>query len=87
MSPRNVRMYTGLPQPRRTDMVNKNFFFDGDKELPSGEWRVRRILDDTNQFVCTKIRGEGPVNIDNFDIGYVMMAVRHEEEHARQFGR
>ena len=44
-------------------------------------FKVRRI--DGNTYVCTRLTGDGPVNIDNFDIGYVMGRVREAQEAIR----
>ena len=74
----------GLPQPKRADMLNRTFNFEGDHELPPGVWKVRQLLNDRNEYVCTKIRGPGLTNKDNFDIGYVMSTIREEEERVRQ---
>ena len=53
----------------------------GDDDLPPGMFKVRRI--DGNTYVCTRLTGDGPVNIDNFDIGYVMGRVREAQEAIR----
>ena len=81
-----VREYNGLPQPRRGDLLG-TFTYEGDKDIPAGTvWKVRRVLNPENEYVCVKLQGEGTINIDNFDIGFVMQTIRSEEEHQRQFG-
>ncbi len=82
--PHEVRPYQGVQQPTRADMLNKTFDFEGDNELPPGVWKVRQLKHDNNEYVCTKIRGSGVVNVDKFDVGYVMNRVREQEERIRQ---
>ena len=62
---------------RRSDMLNKDFHFEGDQEISPSRWRVRRI--EGNTYVCTRLTegGTGP-NIDKFDIGFVIR--RYEEQ-------
>ena len=83
--PHEVQPYQGVQQPKRADMLNKTFNFEGDDELPPGVWKVRQLQNESNEYVCTKIQGSGRVNVDRFDIGYVMHRVREEEERIRQF--
>ena len=82
----DVRKYNGLPQPLRSSMVGKTFTYEGDEDIPRSVWKVRRVLQDSNEYVCVKLEGEGLINIDRFDIGYVLHTIRHEIEYERQFG-
>ncbi len=77
-----------IQNPTRADLVTKNaeFLFDGDRDIPPGRWKVRRVLHKKNQFVCVRL-SEAPVgtpNVDNFMIHYVMKAVRELEENERE---
>jgi len=72
--------------PSRHEFQNKEFYFDGDDDLPSGRWKVRRIIHNKNTFSCVRLTGGGHVNIDEFDIGYVMRQVKVEEEGFREHG-
>ena len=68
--------------PTRRDMIGVEFDFEGDEELPPGQWKVRQVIG--NVFRCTKIRGEGTRNVDEFDIGYVMRRVKAQQEYQRE---
>ena len=61
--------------PTRSDMVTNNYVFtyEGDKDIAAGtRWRVRRTINDKNEFVCVRVE-EGPgINITNFAVKYVM---------------
>ena len=71
----------------RTQPVRENteWFFEGDEEIPASRWKVRRI-GDSNDYVCSLVSGGGPTtpNIEKFDIGYVLRAIRDEEEVKRR---
>ena len=86
LRPHHVREYNGLPQPTRGEMIGKTFHYEGDDDIPPSTWKVRRMINQQNEYVCVKLDGGGDINIDNFDIGFVMNTIRSEEEHARQFG-
>ena len=45
---------------------------------------MRRIVG--NEFVCVRLSGGGSLNLENFDISYVMGEVRAEEEYVRERG-
>ena len=77
---------------RRAEYINAEFYCDGlvadvdnglDPIAP-GRWKVRRIVG--NEFVCVRLSGGGPLNLENFDISYVMGEVRAEEEYVRERG-
>ena len=72
--------------PTRTELVrcNQKFYFDGDNELAAGYWTVRRIKG--NAYVCSRVTGKGPCNIEEFDIGYVMRCCTDMQERVRERG-
>ena len=72
--------------PTRTELVrcNQKFYFNGDRDLAEGYWIVRRIKG--NAYVCTRATGEGPCNIEEFDIGYVMRCCTDMNERVRELG-
>ena len=70
----------------RREFQDKEFYFDGDTDLPPGRWKVRRIIHKKNTFMCGRLTGEGNVNMDEFDIGYVMRQVKKEQEGFRENG-
>ena len=72
--------------PLRREMIGKTFVYEGDRDIPSGTiWKVRQVVKGT-MFRCVKLQGEGELNIDNFDIGFVMRAVRAQYEKEREIG-
>ena len=72
--------------PTRREMIGKEFEYDGDDDIPAGTvWKVRRV-NKGNVFQCTKIRGRGRINIDDFDIGYVMQQYQYQQEQIREKG-
>ena len=71
-----------VPPVRRGDLINSEFFFDGDGDLEPGVFKVRRI--EGNTYVCTRLTGGGGVNIDSFDIGYVINRIRDDQEKIRR---
>ena len=75
--PGNVRVLERT-QPARE---NVEWFFEGDDEIPPSRWKVRR-MGDSNDYVCSLVSGGDPTtpNIEKFDIGYVLRAIRDEEE-------
>ena len=76
----------------RAEYINAEFYCDGlpaDPEkgldpIKPGRWKVRRIVD--NEFLCVRLSGGGSLNLENFDISYVMGEVRKEEEYIRERG-
>lgn len=72
--------------PTRRDMIGKEFEYEGDEDIPAGTvWKIRRV-NTGNVFQCTKIRGEGRINCDDFDIGYVISVYREQQERTRENG-
>jgi len=67
---------------RRGALINSEWLFPGDNDLEPGMFRVRRI--EGNTYVCTRLTGGGSVNMDNFDIGYVMGRLRDAQEMIRR---
>ena len=49
-----------------------------------GLFKVRRLNGD--RYVCTRLSGDCPVNIKEFDIGYVMREFRNHSEKVREMG-
>jgi hypothetical protein len=74
--------------PTRHDMQDKEFTYDGDKDIPEGSiWKVRRLANDRVSFVCTRINApSGCLNQSQFDVGYVMNKVKKEDEEMRERG-
>ena len=71
--------------PRRSEMINKDFFFDGADDLAEGMWRVRQVLSDKNLYRCTRLTGAGQ-NVENFDIGYVIKQYMKRMDERRELG-
>ena len=70
----------------RRDMIGKEFEYEGDEDIPAGTvWKVRRVIKG-NVFQCTRIRGGGRINSDEFDIGYVMSQYQTQQEKIREKG-
>ena len=76
------------PSRTRQDYLNSEFYFDGADDLQKGRFKVRRIDGDKNEYVCVRLSGgtSNSINVDNFDIAYVMSEVRAEEEYVRERG-
>ena len=74
--------------PTRHDMNDKQFTYDGDKDIPAGSvWKVRSIANDRVSFVCTRLNApSGCINQSGFDVGYVMGKVQEETEKIRERG-
>ena len=72
--------------PKRRDMLGKVFEYEGDEDIPAGtKWKVRQVVGGT-MYRCVKVTGDGELNVDNFDIGFVMRALRKEYENRRELG-
>ena len=69
---------------RRTELIGKTFYFDGDHELGPGLWKVRRMTDTTYVCLLQSECAPSQKNQDEFDIGYVMRRVKAEAEERRQ---
>ena len=70
--------------PKRGDLLDELWDYEGDDELPPGTWKVRRVVGNTYQ--CTKIRGAGTRNIETFDIGHVIHCWTRDKEARRERG-
>ena len=77
-----TRMST--PPVRRTDLLGKEWWFEGDEEVGRGVFKVRRLKG--NRYVCTRLSGDCSVNLEEFDIGYVMREFRKHTEKVREMG-
>ena len=84
LDPAKLRADTSV-YPTRADMINKEWFFDGDDEVGPGKWKVRRILHEENTFQCTRLTGEGS-NLEKFDVGHVITQYVDQEKHRRNMG-
>ena len=67
----------------RGEILNKTFYDDGDDDLNPGEWKVRRIIQEKNVYLCTRLTGGGSKNCEEFDIGYVIRQIVGEEQKER----
>ena len=70
----------------RADMLGKTFYFEGEKDLRPGDWKVRRVVDERNVYVCTRLTGgtATSTNCDEFDIGYVISCVVRQDQKERE---
>ena len=70
----------------RADMLNKTFYFEGEKDLLPGDWKVRRVVNERNVYVCTRLTGgtATSTNCDDFDIGYVISCVVRQDQKERE---
>ena len=71
----------------RADMLDKTFFFEGEKDLLPGDWKVRRLVNERNVYVCTPRLTGGTAtstNCDEFDIGYVISRVVLQDQKERE---
>ena len=79
----------------REEYIDTEFYHDGQGEedndlppIPPGRWKVSRI-DEGSEYVCTRLSGGGATDTnseENFDVGFVIEAVREEEEWVRERG-
>ena len=67
-------------------MIGKEWIFDGDEEVSSGTWKVRQLIDDKNLYRCTRLTGGEGTNLENFDVGHVIMQYVKQEKHRRNMG-
>ena len=83
---RDWKTRVSTPPVRRTDLLGKDWWFEGDEEVEVGSelFKVRRL--NGNKYVCTRLSGDCPVNIDGFDIGFVTREFRKHEEKVREVG-
>ena len=84
VSPSAIRL-SDSRYPTRRDMVGKEFFFEGAKDLAEGRWKVRQLVSDKHQYRCTRLTGTG-ANVENFDIGYVIKQYMKESDSRRESG-
>ena len=71
--------------PTRGAMIHKEWFFEGDDEVPAGMWKVRKLDTSENTYRCTRLTGEGK-NVDDFDVGYVITQYWQQETRRREQG-
>ena len=72
------------PLLRRSEMIGREFEDDGDEDLPAGRWLVRAMK--ANVYTCCRLTGGGLVNLEDFDIGYVMRRIKKSIEESRERG-
>ena len=72
--------------PRRNALIGKDFWFDGDHDLPEGRWRVRQLRSEVNLYRCTRLTGDGSKNVEDFDIGYVIKQYMKGLDERREAG-
>ena len=75
--------------PRRSEMIGKDFFFEGADDLGKGMWRVRQTLHDHNQYKCVRVTGDTDGcqrNVENFDVGYVIKQYMDTVQQHRESG-
>ena len=88
LTSREIRPHDLANKPlRRSEMLGRDFYCDGDENFPPGRWRVRRIVG--NEYVCVRLSGDdrpNACNQDNFDVGYVHRAYNEVQEHLREQG-
>lgn len=76
--------YVAVTPVRRDSLIGVRWWFEGDEDVQAGTWTARRVKG--NAYVCTRLSGDGPVNMDEFDIGYVIRQVRKHAEKVREMG-
>ena len=89
LKPNQVRIPpTNLTLFKRKDMLNAEFYDDGDDDLASGTWKVRRIIEVDNTFTCVRLTDGDAMskNCEQFDIGYVFRTVQRARERVREQG-
>ena len=69
--------------PKRGEMIGRVFYCDGGEGFNPGYWKVRRI--EGNTFQCVRLTGSG-VNLEEFDIGYVITNWVHNNQTERERG-
>ena len=70
-------------------MVGVDFFEEGDPDFSSGNFRVRRINHEADEFICVRLPGGTKAEIGqvtNFDIGYVIRTYETQKQDARVRG-
>ena len=72
--------------PRRADMIGKDFIFAGAPDLAKGKFQVNKILEKSNRYRCTRLTGDGPKNVDDFDIGWVINEYMDGMDKLRELG-
>ena len=83
---KDIRAYDGN-YATRGEMINRDFFDEGDEEFPAGTFRVRQIVD--NEFKCIRITGGDMLRkgeLVNFDIGYVITTYQKQLQNQREQG-
>ena len=65
-------------EPTRGELLGKVFTYPGDKDVPSGPWKVRRIGSECNKYFCTSMEPNAKINADDFEIGYVIKCYKKD---------
>ena len=87
LGPNEVRaVETSASVYSRADMLDRTFYFEGEEDLRPGDWKVRRLVNERNVYVCTRLTGGTPTstNCDEFDIGYVISRVVLQDQKERE---
>ena len=83
----NIRpVDSSCTEPTRGELLGKVFFYPGDDEIPAGKWTVRRLQG--NEYTCTCCDPKATLNIDNFEVGYVISCYKKDlqRRHENPFG-
>ena len=83
---KDIRPPTGVSWPKRGEMIGKHFDYEGDDEVSSSRWVIRRMHED--MYFCTRL-GVCPlneINCDNFEIGYVIKQYVAQQHRIRELG-
>ena len=70
-------------------MTGCDFFEEGDPAFPSGNFRVRHIDHQADEFICVRLTGGTKAEVGqvtNFDIGYVIITYESQRQDARVRG-
>jgi len=68
-------------------MLDQEFYFDGDKDMSPGRWKVRQISGHA-EYKCVRVSGGASTetNIDNFAVGYVIRQWMEEQQSQHERG-
>ena len=69
---------------RRDSIIKAEWYFRGDRDVGAGNWKIERIKGNT--YECSRVTGDGPVVLEDFDIGYVIRCYRDGVELQRERG-
>ena len=84
VSPSHVRPFKEKHVYKRGDVLDRDFYFEGDTDLPGGMWRIRRLDNSKNVYVCSSLSSCTSKNLEDFDIGYVLRQIVSQEQKVRE---